>query len=118
MMSTQQHSWQTAAQRPAQAAFSFTHEPPATEIVHISGELDLSSIKAHETEIAAVLARRPTRLIVDVSGLRFGDSSAIAVWVRWAAAAQEFELRGASSLLRQVLTRMNLADTLGLTVIS
>ena len=83
-----------------------------TAIVTISGELDISNIDALEAAAAPLLEGQPARLIVDVSGLRFADSSAIALWVRWATTADEFKLRNPSPLLRKVITTMGLAGKL------
>ena len=84
-------------------------DTPDTERVRLAGELDRSSTPTRE-RLAKVLARRPARLIVDLSGVRCADSSAIALWVRWAAAVDQFELRHPAPLLRTVRTHMGLAD--------
>jgi hypothetical protein len=39
----------------------------------------------------------------DLRGLRFADSSAIALWVRWSTAVHEIELRDVSPFLRRVI---------------
>jgi anti-anti-sigma factor len=90
--------------------FSAGVDDAGTATVTIDGELDLSNVGALEHEVAPVLAARPKRLIVDVSGLRFADSSAIALWVRWAGTVSQFELRDPSPLLRRVITAMGLAQ--------
>ncbi len=82
-------------------------------VVTIEGELDISGVDALERQVAPVLATEPARLVVDVAGLRFADSSAIALWVRWAATARGFELRDPSSLLRRVIVAMGLGEKLG-----
>jgi anti-anti-sigma factor len=84
-------------------------------VVRISGDLDISGIDALEAEVAPVLAERPAKLIVDVGALRFADSSAIALWVRWATIVGHFELRNPSPLLRRVVTAMGLAEKLAVT---
>jgi anti-sigma B factor antagonist len=86
---------------------------PAT--VTVTGELDIANIERLEQAVAAALDKRPSRLVVDVGGLRFADSSAIALWVRWSLTAPAFELHGASPLLRRVIIAMGLAEKLGLT---
>ena len=48
----------------------------------------------------------------DLMGLRFADSSAIALWVRWSTAVHEIELRDVSPFLRRVMDSVRLADTL------
>jgi hypothetical protein len=52
-------------------------------------------------------------LVVDLSGLRFADSSAIALWVRWATTIDRFELRNTPSFVRRVIAAMGLSERLG-----
>lgn len=85
-----------------------------TAVVTVAGELDISNVGRLEAAAAPILASKPARLVVDIGGLRFADSSAIAVWVRWAAAVEEIELRDPSPLLKQVITRMGLSEKLKL----
>jgi anti-anti-sigma factor len=80
--------------------------------VTINGELDITNVDALEAAVGSALERHPGRLIVELSGLRFADSSAIALWVRWATAVHEIELRDVSSILRRVIESMGLSDTL------
>jgi anti-anti-sigma factor len=85
-----------------------------TATVVVRGDLDMANVDRLEAAVAPVIRPGTTRLLVDIGGLRFADSSAIAVWVRWAAIAGEIELRDPSPLLRQVITKMGLAEKLGL----
>jgi anti-anti-sigma factor len=80
--------------------------------VRITGELDITNVDALEAAVGSALERHPGRLILDLSGLRFADSSAIALWVRWSTAVHEIELRDVSPILRRVIDSMGLADTL------
>jgi anti-anti-sigma factor len=99
-------------------------EPEMTFEVHLSedgtatvvvrGDLDIANVDRLDAAVAPIIRRGPKRLLVDVGGLRFADSSAIAVWVRWAAIAGGIELHHPSPLLRQVITKMGLAEKLGL----
>ena len=95
------------------ANFEVGTDPDGNAVVTISGELDISGVDALEARIAPVLERPPARLIVDVSGLRFADSSAIALWVRWATQVEDFELRHPTPLLGRVVAGMGLTDKLG-----
>ena len=85
----------------------------AKATVTISGELDMSSIDPLAAQVDAALANGITALTVDVGGVRFADSSAIALWVRWAGSVSTFELRDPPALLRRVIAAMGLADKLG-----
>ncbi len=77
--------------------FDVVNDGP-TAVVTISGELDIANIEELETAVEPVIVGKPDRLVIDVGGLRFADSSAIALWVRWAAAVGEIELRDVSPL--------------------
>ena len=88
-------------------------DEPGTVVVRLSGELDLSSVAAIEAEVGPALAARPRRLIIDLSGLRFADSSAIALWVQWALTIEQFELRDPPPFVRRVLATMGLSERLG-----
>jgi anti-anti-sigma factor len=83
-----------------------------TVTVSVSGELDMTNIDALASAVAPALERHPARLVIDVRGLRFADSSAIALWVQWATAVPEIELRSVPPLLRRVVASMGLSDTL------
>ena len=89
-------------------------ERPGEAVVTLGGELDITAVDELAGKVAGLLERHPVRLIVDVAGVRFADSSAIALWVRWATEADEFELRDPSPLLRRVIEAMGLAGKLAL----
>jgi anti-anti-sigma factor len=80
--------------------------------VRITGELDITNVDALESAVDSALERHRGKLIIELSGLRFADSSAIALWVRWAAVVHEIELRDVSPILRRVIHTMGLTDTL------
>lgn len=82
--------------------------------VTLTGELDIANIDRLEAAVAPVIARHPDRLVVDLAGLRFADSSAIALWVRWSATVGEIQFRDPSPLLRRVITSMGLGRKFGL----
>jgi anti-anti-sigma factor len=83
--------------------------------VSIAGELDMSGIDPLAARVDEVLNSGVTSLTVDVGGVRFADSSAIALWVRWASSVEQFELREPPPLLRRVIGAMGLAEKLGAT---
>jgi anti-anti-sigma factor len=81
--------------------------------VSIVGELDMSGIDPLAARVDDLLRHGVTSLTVDVGGVRFADSSAIALWVRWASAVDEFELHKPPPLLRRVIDAMGLSEKLG-----
>ncbi len=85
-----------------------------TVSVRLAGELDLSNVERLEAELAPKLAAHPRQLIIEARALEFADSSAIALWLRWAGEVDHFELRELSPLLRRVLTAMGLDGRLEL----
>ena len=80
--------------------------------VTVSGELDITNIDTLAAAVAPALEREPARLIIEVSDLRFADSSAIALWVQWATSVPDVELRDVPPLLRRVVESMGLGSTL------
>jgi anti-sigma B factor antagonist len=98
-----------------QMTFDVASADGGTAIVTVRGELDIGNIERLEVAVAPLLKARPNRLVVNASGLRFADSSAIALWVGWAASVGEIELHDASPLLRRVVTSMGLERKFRLT---
>jgi anti-anti-sigma factor len=86
-----------------------------TVTVTVRGELDITNIERLASGVAPALEREPARLIVDVGDLAFADSSAIALWVQWAASVPKTKLRNVSALLRRVVESMGLSETLNVT---
>jgi anti-sigma B factor antagonist len=84
-------------------------------VVRLSGELDIATTDRLDDAVAPVLDPIPPKLIVDVSGVSFADSSAIAKLVQWSLKVDQVEVRGASPLLRRVITTMGLDGKLRLT---
>lgn len=98
-----------------QLAFEIGEDSDGSPLLTLAGELDITNAGQLETAVVPVIARSPNRLVIDVRGLEFADSSAIALLVRWANIVPEVELRQPSELLTRVLTRMGLAQRLKVT---
>jgi anti-sigma B factor antagonist len=94
--------------------FDLGREPDGTTVVTVRGDLDIASADRLNAAVAPLIEADGRKLIVDVGALRFADSSAIALWVRWAATVDELQLRGASPLLRRLINAMGLAQHLRL----
>lgn len=97
---------------PAELHFEVTSDDRGCPVVRLEGELDMTNADALQAAVEPVLEQAPPRLVVDLSALKFADSSGVALWVRWANVVEEVELRRASPLLRRVLERMGLAERL------
>lgn len=93
-------------------SFELVSTDASSAIVKVAGELDITTIGDLEQAIQPILDRDPQRLVIDVSSLRFADSSAIALWVKWATVVPGLEIRDPQPLLRRVIDSMGLAQTL------
>lgn len=96
----------------ADLTFDLGEAGDGSPLLTLAGELDMSNTEQLDDAVAPLLARAPERLIVDTSGLRFGDSSAIALFVKWSGVVGEIELRDPPELLRRVIARMGLSERL------
>jgi anti-sigma B factor antagonist len=96
-------------------SFAVSKDDAGAPLVTLRGDLDMASADELNAAVEPIVVHAPDRLVVDVSGLRFADSSAIALWLRWANAVPQLEIRDASPLLRRVIERMGLAERLRLT---
>ncbi len=83
--------------------------------MNVRGELDIATIDRLDEAVRPIIASDPHKLILDIAGVSFADSSAIARLVQWSTAIGELEVRGASQLVRRVVESMGLTETLRLT---
>lgn len=95
-------------------SIEFSHEEDGSPVVTLHGELDLATADKLELALKPSIDRATRRFVVDASGLEFADSSGIALLIRLANEVEEVEIRQPPPLLRQVITRMGLADRLHL----
>src|SRR5579884_1907424 len=96
----------------AELTFDLAEDHDGSPVVRLSGELDMTTVPELESAVSTIIARDPTRLVVDASELKFADSSAIALLVRWANLIPKVEIRHPPELLRRVIARMGLSETL------
>ena len=99
----------------APMTFELVSADDGSEVVKVTGELDITSIDDLDEAVQPILDRDPERLVIDAASLRFADSSAIAMWVKWSTAVGRLEIRDPSPLLRRVIDSMGLAQTLWVT---
>lgn len=96
-------------------SFDVAKPDARTALVTVTGELDLGNVDRLSAAVDQMVTDGLDRLVLEISGLRFADSSAIALWVRWSTKVDQLELRDPSPLLRRVVTTMGLAQRLRLT---
>jgi anti-anti-sigma factor len=99
----------------APMTFELLSSDDNSAVVKVSGELDITSIDGFEEAVTPIIEKDPERLVIDVSALRFADSSAIALWVKWATLVRRLEIREPTPLLRRVIDSMGLGETLRVT---
>jgi stage II sporulation protein AA (anti-sigma F factor antagonist) len=95
-------------------SFELSTPDERTAVVSVAGELDLGNVDQLAAAVDPVVERGLERLVVEVHGLRFADSSAIALLVQWSTRVGEVELRDPPPLLRRVITTMGLTQRLQL----
>ena len=92
--------------------FDLSADNDGSPVLRLVGELDITNVRSVDELVQPVIRASPSRLVVDVSGLQFVDSSGIALWVMWARQILDLEIREPSLFLRGVLRRMGLSERL------
>jgi anti-sigma B factor antagonist len=81
-------------------------------VVALRGELDFATAPVADASIAPLLADQPARVVFDLTGVTFLDSSGIAVLVRSAHQAGTVAIRNPSTVVRRVIECTGLEETL------
>jgi anti-anti-sigma factor len=81
-------------------------------LIHIRGEVDMSNVVTVETDLSGALSGHPSRVVFDLSELRFIDSSGIAVLLRAAEKTESLRLRNPSNVVQRILEATGLTDVL------
>lgn len=101
------------------ASFAFEHEPVASgHLIVASGELDVTAIDEMSTLFAMAIAGARGAVILDLNGVRFVDSTALATILQGARELQRVGKRllvvAASGPVRSLLEITGLAQSLTL----
>jgi len=88
--------------------------PGEVPTLALRGELDSSTVSRLQAQVDALLRTRPSRIVFDMTDLRFMDSAGIAVLVTTAGTVGEVSLRNPSPILRRVLAATGLTELLKL----
>ena len=87
-------------------------EESGATVISLVGELDVSNAAAVRTAMEPALRQGVSRLVFDLTGLRFMDSSGIALILEVAHRVTSVSLRHPSPVIRRVVETTGLADTL------
>lgn len=82
-------------------------------VVKVIGELDISTVATLSAALEPLMAERPERVSFDLVGLRFMDSSGIAILIR-TAARTSVRVRRPTAIVRKVIEMTGLTEVLGL----
>jgi anti-anti-sigma factor len=83
-----------------------------TTVIRLSGELDMVSVERIRPVVERVLAGGNDRLVFDVGGLEFMDSSGIALLVSATRNAGQVELRHPTPIVRRLIELTGLTELL------
>jgi anti-sigma B factor antagonist len=87
-------------------------EADGTAVVRVEGEIDISTVGAVRTAMATAIERSPDRLVFDLAGVDFMDSSGIAVLLQARKAVRSIHIRNPSTVVRRLIELTGLADIL------
>jgi anti-sigma B factor antagonist len=81
-----------------------------TPTLKLAGELDIACVGPIGAALDAIIAGRPNKLVVDLSELRFIDSSGLSLFLAAAEQIAEVELRHPSPMFLKVIDLTGLSD--------
>jgi anti-anti-sigma factor len=81
------------------------------QVIVLRGELDISTADAARAVLDSSLSNQPDRVVFEMAGLTFMDSSGIAVLVHAANRAKYVELRHPSAIIRRIIEITGLSRT-------
>jgi anti-anti-sigma factor len=86
-----------------------------TPVISLSGEIDLTNAERIRSAIDDALSRGTARLVFEMSGVGFMDSSGIALLASAVRNAQEVELRDPTAIVRRLIELTGLTEILHVT---
>jgi anti-sigma B factor antagonist len=81
-------------------------------LLKIAGELDLATVGRVEQELDPLMQSPPDRIVFDLAGVSFMDSSGIALLLRIAEKVESVAVRDPSDSVKMVIRATGLADIL------
>jgi anti-sigma B factor antagonist len=87
-------------------------EDGPTAVVRVVGEIDISTVGAVRAAMVTALEGSPGRLVFDLAGVDFMDSSGLAVLLQARKAAESIHVRNPSTVVRRLIELTGLSDVL------
>jgi anti-sigma B factor antagonist len=81
-------------------------------VIRLSGELDMVSVDSVRAVIDEVLASENARLVFELSGLEFMDSSGIALLISVTKKVPAVEIRNPTAIVRRIIELTGLTEIL------
>ncbi len=96
----------------ADASVDQWREGPGAMVVRVTGEIDMSNAASVREVVEQAMATDVQRIIFDLGGLEFIDSSGLAVLLAAAQRVPSVQLRNPSPIVRRVVEVTGLSETL------
>jgi anti-anti-sigma factor len=88
---------------------------PGVATFTVSGQLDVSTEAELRDALAGAVSQKPAKIVLDVSGLEFMDSSGLAVLLVAAREVDAVELANPTAIIRRLIGAAGLSETLRMT---
>jgi anti-sigma B factor antagonist len=98
----------------AKAWMQVSVDGAGVSVVELGGELDMSNVGQAQQRLADLIQTRPQRLIFDLAGITFMDSSGLGLLVSARRESESMEIRRASAIAQRVIEATGLAEYFGL----
>jgi anti-anti-sigma factor len=96
----------------AVAAAAVTFDAVGVPIITLTGEIDVSNVDSLRATIEPAVETARERVVFDLTGLEFMDSTGIALLLHAATRAGSVHLRQPSSIVRRIIEITGLTDVL------
>jgi anti-sigma B factor antagonist len=87
-------------------------DPSGALVVKLAGEIDMSNAESLGRAIEQLIDPGTERLVIDLSGLDFMDSSGIAMLLRVTSDIDTVHIRNPSNVIRRIIDSTGLGDVL------
>jgi len=93
-------------------AAAVTFDAVGVPIITLTGEIDVSNVDSLRATIEPAVETAPERVVFDLAGLDFMDSSGIALLLQAATRAGAVHLRQPSAIVRRIIEITGLSEVL------